>query len=359
MDSRKAKTDGKRAIGTASNLQIPKKLDNRASRDVAEAKAKALLARAVGKLQKAEDTKEQESTLETRLASVRKAKVMLYWEAGKFLAQARKFAPHGTWTRLLEDAKLPPVQDHDWRMLYGEFPDPGVIEDVRITEALALAKESRSARKQAIEGPQASKANTKEEVNRSPESRSGGEIFGFRIWSERENEGLPIVHAVRKGQRGWTPQCRVQWDLGLGSEAPPTGVEADVNCPKCVGKLAAFKAEIKLHQEENTPHGSDIGYVWEILDGDNPDDIDARWLPITGKRGKLIVTPEKTFGAGEPVYRDRREALETTKAKYENIVEEDQAEIQRLKAEAARLIQEKRLAEKRVKKIEALLKVEA
>ena len=258
------------------------------------------------------------------------------------------------------------VQDHDWRLLHSEFPDPVALQDVKITEALDLAREKRAAKKKGIGGPPESHtavvaSQVEKHQNDTPGNRAEGELLGFRIWSEPGGDNLPMVHAVRKGQRGWTPQCRIQWDLGLGSESPPSGNEADVNCPRCVGKLAATDAEARLRLEEQKPHGSEIGYVWEILDGDDPNDIDARWLPIKAKKGSQIVTPEKTIvpSKDEPIFQDRREALEDAKARYQRDVEADRAEIDRLKAEETRVRQEKRLAERKLARVESLLAQEA
>ncbi|WP_435018553.1 hypothetical protein TA3x_000530 [Tundrisphaera sp. TA3] len=339
------------------NLPESKKSDKQVVRAADEARARKLLGQAVSEVQKAEDAEGKEAALKSQIAAVKKKKAEHYWEAGRLLTEARRTAPFGTWTRLLEEAGLPTVHDHNWRMLFEEFQDPTEIQDIKITDALALAKERRAAKK-ATEGLSASKADAKKKGLQGgrPESQDG-EIFGFRIWSEPGGGGLPIVHAVRKGQRGWTPQCRVHWDLGHGSGAPPLGDEADVNCPGCIGKLAAARAEAGLHEAAKRPHGSDLGYVWEILDGDDPDVIDARWLPIKEVKGKRIITPEKTIEPirGEPIFRDRREALESARLKYQQTIEADKAEIERLKAEEERLRQEKRLAERKLKKIESLL----
>lgn len=349
-----------------ANLQKPKNPDKQATKLADEAKARKLLSQAVREIHKAEHDTEKEVGLEAMLADLRKRKAGHYWEAGRLLTDARKLAPHGTWTRLLKEANLPPVQDHDWRLLHSEFPDPAAIQDVKITEALDLARENRAARRKSVGGPPNSDAaadasQMEKHQSDPPRNRAGAEVFGFRIWSEPGGDNLPIVHAVRKGQRGWTPQCRNQWDLGLGSEVPPTGQESDVNCPKCRGRLAELRAEGERREAANRPHGSEIGYVWEILDGDDPDAIDARWLPITVSKGKQIVTPEKTFvpSKDEPVFQDRREALEDAKAKYEREVEADRAEIERLKAEEFRLRQEQRLAERKLARVESLLAQEA
>jgi hypothetical protein len=326
---------------TPSNLRNPKKLD----REAAYAETKALLSQAVKILGKAGEAETGAAGLETTLAALKKRKARYNWEAGRLLTEARKLAPHGTWTCLLEEADLPPVNDHNWRMLYGEFLDPSAIEDIKITEALALAKESRATRKRSLGGNSASKGVANADHNRAhqndpPEPPAECTLDGFRVWSEADNEGLPIVHAVRVGQRGWTPLCRIFWNLDLPPfSAPPRGNEGDVNCPKCVGKIAVLRAEANLKEEATKPHGSDIGYVWEVLEGDDPDDINARWFPITSKKGEVIVTPEKTFGLGmnEFCYQGRREALESAKTKYQREVEKDKAEIGRLKSEEARL----------------------
>jgi hypothetical protein len=346
------------------NLSKPKKHDTQSARDTAEAKAGALLSEAVRNLERASAEEAKVSGLESSLAALRKKKARHYWEAGRLLTEARNVAPHGTWTRLLKDADLPPVQDHGWRLLYEQFPDPGEIEDIKITDALALAKARKADGKQSIDGPSDTRGTEASEDDsphgrETPAAHSGSDLGGFRIWTEAK-EGLPIVHAVRVGQRGWTPLCRIQWGLDLPPFThPPVGEEQDVNCPRCIGKLAAYRAEVELREAARRPHGSEIGYVWEILEGDDPDAIDARWLPIQEIEGEKIITPEKTFDVGEPVYRDKFEALEATKAKYQHLVEQDQAEIERLKAQEDRLKEEKRLAEKRLKRIEALLEQEA
>ncbi len=351
-----------------ANLRNPKKSEKAAAKAEAYEKAKALIVRASESFASGQAEEQKAVEAEKGLAALKRKKANHYWEAGKLLSEARAVAPHGTWTRLIKESGVSVTSDHDWRLLYKHFPDPTVLEDVAITEAIDKAKAIEASIKadkpRAIEGPvrppeqgdQLAGENgdlvqpdldhaDRREDGEADEDRSGG----LRVWTEPDAKGGPLVHACRIGRGGLTPICRVQWKLGLGFSSPPWGKEADVTCPKCRGKMAVEKAEHERRERERTPHGSDVGYVWELLEGDNLDAIDAVWHPITEIRGREIVTPGKVIDEAEqPVYRSKRAVLEDRRSRCVRDIEHDEAEIARLRAEA-------RIARRRVARLDTLL----
>ena len=349
-----------------ANLRKPKKSDKEADKAEAIEKAKALIVRASESFASGQAEELKVIEAEKGLAVLKRKKANHYWEAGRLLSEARALAPHGTWTRLLKEEGVSGTSDHDWRLLYKHFPDPTVLENVAITEAIDKAKETEAAIKaektRAIGGPVrpadqggqeygARAAMTLDDADRQELGDDQEADFeGLRVWAEPDAKGGPLVHACRIGRGGWTPICRVQWKLGLGFSSPPSGEEADVTCPRCRGKMAVEKAEHERRERERTPHGSDVGYVWEILEGDEPDAIDAVWHPITEIRDQEVVTPEKVINmAVEPVYRSKRAVLEDRRSRCLRDIEQDEAEIARLREEA-------RMAKRRVARLEALLK---
>ena len=351
-----------------ANLRNPKKSEEAAAKAEAIEKAKALIIRASESFASGQAEEHKVIEAEKGLAALKKKKGNHYWEAGRLLAEARALAPHGTWTRLLKESGVSVTSDHDWRLLYKHFPDPTVLEDVAISQAIEKAKEIEAGIKaektRAIAGPvrlpdqrdhdgeedETQAGATLEDSDRRDDGDDDEDGFeGLRVWTEADAKGGPLVHACRVGRGGWTPICRVQWKLGLGFSAPPKGNRTDVTCPKCIGKMAVERAEAERKERERTPHGSEVGYVWELLEGDDPDAIHAKWLPITEIRGQEIVTSEKLINvAEEPVYRSKRAVLEDRRSRYEREIEQDEAEI-------ARLRHETKEARRRICRLNALL----
>ena len=113
--------------------------------------------------------------------------------------------------------------------------------------------------------------------------------------------------------------------------------------------MAVERAEAERRERERTPHGSDVGYVWEMLEGDNPDAIDAVWHPITEVRGREVVTPGKVIDEAEgPIYRSKRAVLEDRRSRCLRDIEQDEAEIVRLRGES-------RMSKRRVARLDMLL----
>ena len=139
------------------NLREPQKSEKAAAKAEAYEKAKALIIRASESFASGQAEEQKAVEAEKGLAALKRKKANHYWEAGKLLSEARAVAPHGTWTRLIKESGVSVTSDHDWRLLYKHFPDPTVLEDVAITEAIDKAKAIEASIKadkpRAIEGP--------------------------------------------------------------------------------------------------------------------------------------------------------------------------------------------------------------
>ena len=360
---------------TTANPQNPKKLDKQAARATAEARARKLLEQAIEKIGKAEGMDHDASRLADRFNDLKKKSIRTYWEAGKLLAEAREAAPHGTWGKLRVEAGLAPTTEYLWRDLYHRVTEEEIDRLIglgysisRVIDQYRIGKKKTGQPKSLpAPGQETSGDGDDESTGNEDEESTGNEDDGsptiqadslpkppmdaLRVWKEEKGKGGPVVHAAN-----WRGKILCSGRV-IDHAADTLGNEDDITCIKCLGIRARDRNEAERREREKTPHGSEIGYVWELLDGDDPDAIDARWLPIKEVHGQVIVTPEKTFGPGtnEPVFGDRFEALENAKAKYQHLVEQDRDEIERLKSEEARLRKEMRLAVRKVQVIEAKL----
>lgn len=285
--------------------------------------------------------------------ALRRRSIKAYWEAGKSLAEAFEVCPHGSWQALLKRAGIALTSEYKWRQLYASIPetdiDRMVEEGVTITQIERAYRigQKGTAKEIGVEPTEPIKDQVQETIKPKPEPSKEQKALKAQFAQEAEERSRGIYRLFtdpnpdRKTKRRPT---HVQIEDALACDGQDgveetdlfRGTEDQITCDACLAIARRQQLEAARLEREKNPTGSpDNAYVWELLIGDDPTDVKAKWTPVLKRTedGK-IETPDKTIDpAEEPVFLDRKEAIRAAWRKDHDKLGKDKLEVSRLKDE--------------------------